>query len=68
MKKDKINSIEGIYSVSGEVTKRSKGLLASSEREKVKDRRENYAKVAILHDPGSTSREYIELSLRYRRI
>jgi hypothetical protein len=63
MKKDKLNSIEGIYSVSGEVTKRSKGLLAGSEKEKTKDRKENYAKVAILRDPGSTSREFIELSL-----
>jgi hypothetical protein len=63
MKKDKPNSIEGIYSVSGEVTKRGKGLLAGSEKEKTKDKKENYAKVAILRDPGSTSREYIEVSL-----
>ncbi len=63
MKKDKANPIEGIYSVSGEVIKKSKGLLAASPKEKTKDRRENYAKVAILHDPGSTSREYIEISL-----
>ncbi len=63
LKKDKPNSIEGIYTVSGWVTKKGKGFLGGEEKEKTTDRRENYAKVAILSDPGDTGRDYLELSL-----
>lgn len=63
MKKEKVNQIEGIYSVSGTVTKRKKGFLDVEEREKTTDRKENYAKVAILIDPGDTGKDFIELSL-----
>jgi hypothetical protein len=63
MKKEKQNPIEGIYSVSGTVTKRKKGLLTGEEKDKTTDRKENYAKVAILQDPGDTGKDYIELSL-----
>ncbi len=63
MKKEKVNSIEGIYSVSGLVTKRKKGFLDGEEKEKVADRKENYAKVAILLDPGDTGKDFIEVSL-----
>lgn len=63
LKKDKINSIEGIYSVSGLVTKKGKGFMSSTEKEKTTDRQENYAQVAILRDPEDTGRDYIELSL-----
>lgn len=63
MKKDKLNSIEGVYSVSGTVTKRKKGFLESVEKEKTTDRKENYAKVAILVDPGETGKDFIEVSL-----
>jgi hypothetical protein len=63
MKKDNLNPVEGIYSVSGSVTKRKKGLLGGDEKEKTTDRKENYAKVAILLDPGDTGRDFIELSL-----
>ena len=62
LKKDKSNSLEGIYSVSGTVSKKGKGFLGS-EKEKTVDRKENYAQVAILYDPGDTGRDYIELSL-----
>ena len=63
MRKDKLNPIEGVYSVSGSVTKRKKGFLSGEEKEKTTDRRENYAKVAILLDPGDTGKDYIELSM-----
>lgn len=63
MKKEKSNSIEGIYSVSGSVTKKGKGFLSATEKEKTTDRRENYAQVAILRDPGDTGRDYVEISL-----
>jgi hypothetical protein len=63
MKKDRLNSIEGVYTVSGSVTKKKKGLLGGQEKEKTMDRKENYAKVAILRDPGETGKDYIELSL-----
>lgn len=63
MKKEKLEPIEGIYSVSGSVTKRKKALLGGGEKEKTTDRKENYAKVAILQDPGDTGRDFIELSM-----
>jgi hypothetical protein len=68
MNRDKTNSIEGIYSVSGWVTKKGKGFLGSTEKEKTTDRRENYAQVAILKDPGDTGRDFIELSLDKERL
>lgn len=61
--KSSVGTIEGIYSVSSLITKKGKGLLSSTEKEKVVDRRENYSKVAILRDAGNTKREYIEIPL-----
>ena len=63
LKKEKPNTIEGIYLVSGSVTKKNNGFMNSSEKEKIKDRKENYAQVAILRDIGETGRDFIELSL-----
>jgi hypothetical protein len=63
MQKSQSNSIEGIYSVSGTVTKKGKGFMGSTEKEKTTDHKENYAQVAILSDPGVTGRDYIEISL-----
>ncbi|CAN5196706.1 hypothetical protein BH09BAC3_BH09BAC3_02550 [soil metagenome] len=63
LKKDKAYSVEGIYSVSATVTKRKRGFLSSTEKEKVTDRKENYAKVAILRDDRGSGRELIELAL-----
>jgi hypothetical protein len=54
--------IEGIYSVSLVVEKKNKPLFSSEERERVVERKENYATVAILQDHHS-GREYIEISL-----
>ncbi|MBS1975777.1 MAG: hypothetical protein JST46_00300 [Bacteroidetes bacterium] len=63
MSKGAPNPIEGIYSVSGEVIRKGGGFLSSSNKEKVLDRRENYAQVAIIRDPDNKDREFIEVSL-----
>ena len=63
IQKDKVYPVEGIYSVSATVTKRKKGFLSSTEKEKVTDRRENYAKVAIIRDERGSGRELIEIAL-----
>jgi len=57
------NSLEGIYSVSSVISKKSKGLLSSGENEKEVDRKENYAQVAIIRDNTRNSREYIEVPI-----
>lgn len=58
-----VGTIEGIYSVSSLVTKKGKGLLSSTEKEKVVERKENYSKVAIIRDSGNANREYLEVPL-----
>lgn len=54
--------IEGIYSVSIKIEKKSKPLFSFQEQERVVERKENFAKVAILRDHGS-NREFMEISL-----
>ncbi len=61
MKKGGVNSIEGVYSVSGIVIRKGKNLLGE-EREKTTDRKENYATVAILQEDQKGG-DLIELSL-----
>ncbi len=63
MEKEKPNQVEGIYSVSGSVTKRGKGFMGSSEKEKITDHKDNYAKVAIIRDGNDSGRQFIEISL-----
>lgn len=58
-----LNSIEGIYSVSVVVEKKSKGFLSASEKNKVVTRKENYSTVAIIRDNEDPNREYIEIPL-----
>jgi hypothetical protein len=59
-----VGTVEGVYSVSGLVTRTGRGLLGGSEeKDRVLDRKENYAKVAIMRDPKNASREYFELML-----
>lgn len=56
-------SIEGIYTVSAEVNRKGKGFLFGPSRERIVDKRNNYATVAILRNwPGATT-EYVEISL-----
>lgn len=60
-------SIEGIYSVSCVITKRNKKLLSRKERIRVVGREDNYAKVAIMKDWPSSNRDFIEVSLSYKK-
>lgn len=60
MEKEDVNSIEGVYTVSGIVIKRRKNLLGTP-KEKTTDRKENYARVAILREKNG--KNFIELSL-----
>src|ERR1700741_4155069 len=61
--KTSVSTVEGIYSVSSVVTKKNKQLLTGQEREKVKDREENYSKVMIGRDSRKPERDFIEISL-----
>lgn len=60
-------SIEGIYSVSCVITKRNKKFLSKAERIRVVGREDNYAKVAIMKDWPTSNRDFIEVSLSYRK-
>ncbi len=61
MEKANNTSIEGVYAVSGEVIKKGKSLTGAP-RERTTDRKENYARVAILREKEG-GMDYIELSL-----
>ncbi len=54
---------EGIYAVSMLTTRKGKGMLSSTEKEKVTNRKDNYRQVAIIKDVKNMHREYIELSI-----
>ena len=60
-------SLEGIYSVSCVITKRNKKFLSKAERIRVVARQDNYAKVAIMKDWPSSNRDFIEVSLSYKK-
>lgn len=61
-----VGDIEGIYSVSIVVEKKSKPLFATGTKERVVERKENYATVAILRDQQG-KREFMEISLEKER-
>ena len=54
-------NIEGIYSVSIIVLKKSKGLFSSEERERIIEQKDHYAQVAIIRDKERNNREFIEV-------
>lgn len=58
--------VEGIYSVSCVVSKRSKKFLSYSDKVRVMARKDNYAKVAVLKDWPNSHRDFIEVSLNNR--
>ena len=58
-----VGTIEGIYSVSSLVTKKGKGMLSSTEKEKTVERNENYSTVAIIHDGQNLNRDFMEIPL-----
>ena len=59
------NKLEGIYSVSCVITKSSKSFFTGQLKVKVVERKDNYARVAILKDWPGTNRDFIEVSLSY---
>ncbi len=61
--KTSVGTIEGIYSVTSLVTKKGRGALSSTEKEKVVDRKENYSEVAIIRDNNTSGRDYLEVPL-----
>ena len=60
-------SIEGIYSVSCVITRRNKKFLSKAERIRIVGRQDNYAKVAIMKDWPASNRDFIEVSLSYKK-
>ena len=61
-----ISSPEGIYSVSCVIIKKGRNLLTGQESERIIQRKDNYARVAIIKDRPNSSRDFIEVSLSYR--
>ncbi len=59
------NKLEGIYSVSCVITKSSKSFFTGQLKVKVVERKDNYARVAILKDWPGANRDFIEVSLSY---
>jgi hypothetical protein len=64
--KESSHPVEGVYSVSCVITKKNKMFLSSRERTKVVERKDNYARVAIIKDVAGSKRDFIEISLSYR--
>ena len=52
--------VEGIYSVSCTIIKRGKGFLSSVVKDKAINRKDNYAKVAILKDWQNSNRDLMK--------
>ena len=59
------NKLEGIYSVSCVITKTSRNIFTGQLKVKVVERKDNYARVAILKDWPGSNRDFIEVSLSY---
>jgi hypothetical protein len=64
--KEASHPVEGIYSVSCVIVKKSKAFLSNREKERVVERKDNYARVAILKDWPGSKRDFIEVSMSYR--
>jgi hypothetical protein len=64
--KEKISELEGIYSVSCVIIKTNKKFLSKREKIRVVERKDNYARIAILKDWPGSKRDYIEVSLSFR--
>ncbi|MCU0396457.1 MAG: hypothetical protein MUC73_00005 [Cyclobacteriaceae bacterium] len=60
-----VSSIEGIYSVTCIITKKGYNLFTGQEQERIIERKENYARVAILKDWPGSNRDFIEVSMSY---
>lgn len=62
----RVDPVEGIYSVSCVITRKSRNIFTGKERIKVIGRKDNYARVAIFRDWPGSRRDYLEVSLSYR--
>lgn len=58
------NAVEGIYSVSCVIVKKGNNLFGVY-RERILERKDNYARVAILKDRPQSTHDFIEVSLSY---
>lgn len=60
------SNIEGIYSISCRITKSKKHWLTGKTVVKVVERKDNYARVAILKETLTSTRDFIEVSMSNR--
>lgn len=63
--KEASSPVEGIYSVSCVITKTTRPFLSGREKVKVVERKDNYARVAIIRDLIGSKRDFMEISLSY---
>lgn len=63
LSKESSHELEGIYSVSCVITKRNKVILSKRERIRIVERKDNYARVAIIKDWAGARRDFIEISM-----
>jgi hypothetical protein len=63
--KERSHELEGIYSVSCVITKRKKVFLSKREKIRIVERKDNYARVAVLKDLPGRKQDFIEVSLSY---
>jgi hypothetical protein len=61
-----VEAIEGIYSVSCIITKTKRHWLTGEEIVRVVQRKDNYARVAIVKETMSNNRDFIEVSLSFK--
>jgi len=57
------SEVEGIYSVSCIITKSKRHWLTGKEIVRVEDRKDNYARVAVMKETLSLQRDFIEVSM-----
>lgn len=57
--------LEGIYSISCLITKSTNAFLTGQLKVRIVERKDNYARVALIKDWPGTGREFIEVSLSY---
>ncbi len=65
LSKEAKDDLEGIYDVSCVITSRKKKFLSKRERIKIEERKDNYARIAIIKDWPGSDRDFIEISMSY---
>lgn len=61
-----LSTYEGIYSVSCVIVRHGRNFLTGQKTERIVQRKDNYARIAILKDRAGSSRDLVEVSLSYR--